>query len=550
MNMEEPARAGTTLHVLLVDDSQDDAEVVIDELRVAGYEVEYARVETEHEMREALAHGPWQVVLCDFALPQFTTLGALQVLRELHRDLPFIVISGAVGEETAIALMKAGAHDFMLKHHLARLVPAIERELREADVRAESAALREQLLLSDRLVQLGTLAAGVAHEINNPLAYVMGNIEYSLRELCSPISARHVPKTVIEALTTALEGAQRIRATAEDLRIFSRTGDGRPHPVDLKRVLESAIGMAGTQIRYRARLVRDFEEVPPIAANENRLGQVFLNLLINAAQAIPEGHTAEHEIRVAMRRINGHVQVEISDTGSGIPAEVRKRLFQPFVTTKPKEEGTGLGLSICRRIVLEYHGEISARENADRGTTFSVCLPVESVQAQQTAPVRPSHIAPRRARLLVIDDEPELMDMIQRELCAEHEVVCVTSSLAGLSLLDRDARFDIVLCDLMMPGMNGMQLYAELEHSHPALAKRIIFMTGGAFTPAARQFLASIPNLNLSKPFEPDALTKAVRLTLSPTAPALQRPLESRTANPDRAFRAAFPPARPRKAST
>jgi signal transduction histidine kinase len=525
MTVDEPrTRAGATLRVLLVDDSQDDAEALIDELHAAGYEVDYARVETEQELREELEHGQWQVVLCDFSLPRFSTLSALNVLHELQLDLPFIVISGAVGEETAIRLMKAGAHDFLLKGNLARLVPAVERELREADVRAESAALREQLLLSDRLVQVGTLAAGVAHEINNPLAYVMGNIEYALRELSSPVWTRNVPVSVMEALSSALEGSQRIRATAEDLRIFSRTGDRKPHPVELKRVLESAIGMAGTQIRYRARLVKDFEDVPPIAANENRLGQVFLNLLINAAQSIPEGHSSEHEIRVTLRRVQDHVEVEISDTGSGIPAEVRKRLFQPFVTTKPKEEGTGLGLSICRRIVLEYRGEISARANSDRGTTFQVLLPVVPIERAAATTSRSSRVMIHHGRVLVIDDEPEIVDMIHRELCIEHEVVGMTSAHAALALLDDDAEFDVILCDLMLPSMNGMQLYAELERSQPALLRRIVFMTGGAFTSAARQFLASIPNLSVTKPFEADALTKAVRLTLLRNAPEA-RPL-------------------------
>lgn len=524
MSVEElRACAGGNLRVLLIDDSQDDAEAVIDELRGAGYDVEYARVDTERDMREALAHGAWQAVLCDFSLPRFDTLGALHVLRELQLDLPFIVISGAVGEETAISLMKAGAHDFLLKSNLARLVPAIERELREAAVRAETSALRDQLLVSDRLVQVGTLAAGVAHEINNPLAYVMGNIEYALRELSSPVCARHVPGTVMEALTTALEGSHRIRVIVEDLRVFSRTGDGRPHPVDLQRVLDSAIGMAATQIRYRANLVRDFDEVPQIAANENRLGQVFLNLLINAAQAIPEGHSAEHEIRVRLRRSATHVEVEISDTGAGIPSNVRQRLFQPFVTTKPKEEGTGLGLSICRRILNEYRGEISARANPDRGTTFHVRLPLEQVQPTAAAPAPANHVGTRCGRVLVVDDEAELVEMIRRELCSEHEVVCVTSSLAALATLDRDARFDVILCDLMMPDVNGMQLYARLSHSHPTLLPRIVFMTGGAFTPAARQFLVSIPNIHITKPFASDSLMQAVRTTLSRTASSQRR---------------------------
>jgi signal transduction histidine kinase len=511
------AGAGARLCMLLVEDSQDDAEILIDELRSAGYVVDYQRVDTEPALRAALAERAWQVVLCDIALPQFDAWSALQVVRERQLDLPFIVVSGSVGEETAIRMMKAGAHDFLLKHNLSRLVPAIERELREAAVRAESTALREQLLLSDRLVQVGTLAASVAHEINNPLTYVMGNLEYVLHELASPVCASSVPDRVIDALSTALEGSRRIRATTDDLRVFARTDDASPRPVDLKRVLESAINMAGIQIRYRARLVKDFDDVPPLAANENRLGQVFLNLLVNAAQAIPEGHTADHEIRVRLRALDDQAEVQISDTGRGIAPEVRRRLFQPFVTTKSKEEGTGLGLSICRRIVQDYRGEISARANADRGTTFVVRLPLPLSAAQSTHTYSSSslpHESPR-GRLLVIDDEPEIVDLIRRELHAQHELVGVTSCRAALALLTKDPGFDLILCDLMMPVMNGMQLYAELERTDPALVKRMVFITGGAFTPAALQFLATVPNPTITKPFEADTLTKLVRMALA-----------------------------------
>jgi len=503
--------------MLLVEDSQDDAEILIEELRAAGYAVDYLRVDTEAALRAALPQRPWQVVLCDIAMPQFDAWSALKVIREWQLDVPFIVVSGSVGEETAIRMMKAGAHDFLLKHNLSRLVPAIERELREAAVRAESTALREQLLLSDRLVQVGTLAASVAHEINNPLTYVMGNLEYALHELSSPVCASPVSDRVIEALSTALEGSRRIRATTEDLRVFARTDDARPRPVDLKRVLESAINMAGIQIRYRAKLVKDFDEVPALAANENRLGQVFLNLLVNAAQAIPEGHTAEHEIRVRLRAINDQAEVQISDTGRGIPPEVRKRLFQPFVTTKSKEEGTGLGLSICRRIVQDYRGEISARPNADRGTTFVVRLPLPLCAASSAYSLSSSTLpyeAPR-GRILVIDDEPEIVDLIRRELRTQHELVGVTSCRAALALLAKDSAFDLILCDLMMPVMNGMQLYAEIERSHPALVKRMVFITGGAFTQAALQFLATVPNPNITKPFEADTLAKLVRMALA-----------------------------------
>jgi signal transduction histidine kinase len=501
-----------SLRVLLVEDSELDAEVMLDELRDGGYRVVHERVDTVETVRDALSTRPWQLVLCDYTLPTLDALRALAIVKELMLDVPVIVVSGAVGEEIATELMRAGASDFLLKDNLSRLVPAIERELADAKIRRERAALHEQLLLSDRLVQLGTLAASVAHEINNPLTYIMGNLDYALRELSSPVFGSSVPAGVQDALACALEGSIRIRATTEDLRVFSRTDSERPHPVRLKRVIESAIGMAWTEIRHRARLVKDLEDVPLIAANENRLGQVFLNLLINAAQSIPAGNTEDHEIRIRLRHVDDCLLVEVSDTGAGIAREVRDRLFQPFVTTKPKGIGTGLGLSICRKIVREYGGEISAQANPVRGTTFRVRLPLREPESLVVAPSsKLAAASDRRGRVLIVDDEPRIVDLICRELCIEHTVVGVTSASKALSLITKEAEFDAILCDLMMPEADGVHLYRELERRAPDYLDRIVFMTGGPFTPAAREFIASLPNMCLQKPIEATTLSAAVR---------------------------------------
>jgi signal transduction histidine kinase/CheY-like chemotaxis protein len=410
--------------------------------------------------------------------------------------------------------MKAGAHDFLLKDKLARLVPAVERELREAALRSERAAMQQQLLLSDRLVQIGTLAAGVAHEINNPLAYVIGNLVYAIDELSGPASASERP-AVLQALKGALEGCERIRATSADLRVFSRSDDGEKQRVEVKRVLESACSLASNQIHQRAKLTKDFQDVPPIAANESRLGQVFLNLLINAAQAIPEGDAAAHEVRVSLRQLDDCVEIDISDTGLGIAAEAREHLFQPFFTTKPKGVGTGLGLSICQKIVRECGGDISAHANPTAGTTFRVRLPIGTLPASAKPPLLSSHPSIRRGRVLVIDDEPGIVDVVTRVLRTEHETVGVVGARAGLELLSRDPGFEVIFCDLMMPDMNGMEFYATLQRSAPQLIERIVFLSGGAFTLEVQQFLACVENLRLQKPFDTKTLRAIVRAQLT-----------------------------------
>jgi signal transduction histidine kinase len=516
---ERPVVIGSTpqtsakpvLRVLLIEDSLDDADLVLEELRPMGRPLEYERVDSASGLRAALAKQRWQLVLCDYSLPSFDAPAALAIIAEHRLDLPFIIISGAIGEETAVAAMRAGAHDFLIKGKLARLVPAVERELREAEVRAERATMQQQLLVSDRLVQLGTLAAGVAHEINNPLAYVIGNIAFALEELSEGPARTIDSRAIIHALQQALQGSERIRETANDLRVFSRTDDSEPQPVELRRVLESSISMAWNQIRHRARLIRDYQDLPLIAANENRLGQVFLNLLINAAQAIPEGNAEQHEIRVSLREAYPYVEIEVSDTGVGIAPEIREHLFQPFFTTKPKGVGTGLGLSICQKIVQDCGGDISARPNPAGGTTFRVRLRAGTVEPVAKPPRPTSDAAARRGRVLVIDDEPAIVEMVGRILRAENDTVGAVGARAALELLHADTRFDVILCDLMMPDMSGAEFYDALHQRVPHLSERIIFLSGGAFTVAARLFLNRIDNPRVQKPFDPKALRAMIR---------------------------------------
>jgi CheY-like chemotaxis protein/anti-sigma regulatory factor (Ser/Thr protein kinase) len=273
--------------------------------------------------------------------------------------------------------------------------------------------------------------------------------------------------------------------------------------------------MSWNEVRHRARLNRDYGPVPPVYANEARLGQVFLNLIVNAAQAIPEGSADHNEITISTRALGGErAVVEISDTGSGIPPEVLPRIFDPFFTTKPVGVGTGLGLSICRRIVTEFGGEITIDSRIGQGTTVRVVLPVASADAAEelTPKTGLSTPPPRVGKILVIDDEPLLGDVLRRLFASEHHVVADTEARVALRRMTDGERFDVVFCDLIMPVMTGYELHAELRRLAPAEADKIVFMTGGAFTPAAREFLASVPNARIEKPFD---LTKVRALVRS-----------------------------------
>jgi signal transduction histidine kinase len=238
--------------------------------------------------------------------------------------------------------------------------------------------MQAQLVVSDRLAAVGTLAAGVAHEINNPLAFVLSNLSFLCGELHGV--ARELPHgrtaEMEEVLREAMDGAHRVRQIVRDLRTFSRGDDEVATTVNLQAVLESAITMARGELKMRAQIVREYRDVPQVEGNEGRYGQVFLNLLINAAQAIAPGKPDQNEVRLVLREAGERVIIEVRDTGSGMSPEVRARIFDPFFTTKPVGEGTGLGLSICHGIITGFGGEITVESEEGRGSTFRVSLPV------------------------------------------------------------------------------------------------------------------------------------------------------------------------------
>ncbi|HEY4221091.1 MAG TPA: ATP-binding protein, partial [Myxococcota bacterium] len=451
--------------------------------------------------------------ISDWSMPEFSAPQALEVFQARQVDIPFIIISGTIGEEIAVAALKAGAHDFLVKGRLARLGSSIERALRDAEVRREKKKMQEQLLISDRMASVGVLAAGVAHEINNPLVAVMSNLELAVEQLGEMLARSPDLSDVLDEVRDAFEAARRIRAIAADLKLFSRGRDDQRGPVDAERVIESAARMAWNEIRHRAQLVKELGNVPHVEANESKLGQVVLNLVVNASQAIPEGHADENTITLRTYvAADGRVAIEVRDSGSGIAPDVMPKLFTPFMTTKPIGVGTGLGLSICHRIVSSFGGEIVVESEVGRGSVFRVLLLRANRDAPASEPPAPARGATaRRARVLVVDDEEAIGVAVQRLLSADHDVTITTKPAHALELVQQGQRFDVVLCDVMMPDMTGMDLFEAMPAD---IAERMVFLTGGAFTPRARQFLAEIKNQRVDKPFDRAVLDAVVRRAL------------------------------------
>ncbi|MCA9519488.1 MAG: PAS domain S-box protein, partial [Myxococcales bacterium] len=388
------------------------------------------------------------------------------------------------------------------------------------------------LAQADRLSSMGMLAAGVAHEINNPLTYVLYSLESLVHEVPrlreslrraradlatrlgdeelvavvgveSPLVDSQALVEVEERFSDALSGAQRIKTIARGLGTFSRVEKDDPVDIDVAYALECAATIAANEVKYRARLIKDYSPVPPVMATEGRLSQVFLNLIVNAAHAIPEGRIESNEIRISTRREGGEVCVEVRDTGKGIAAENLPRIFEPFFTTKPVGVGSGLGLSISRNIVESYGGRLEVKSQLGRGSSFFVYLPIAGGLARiesSRSISRSDEGGSEATRILVIDDEPAIRAMIRRVLQA-YDVVEAASGEEGRQILAEDQSFDLILCDVMMPNVSGMDLHRWLAESFPEVATRVVFITGGAFTPRAREYLERVGNLRLEKPF-------------------------------------------------
>lgn len=380
----------------------------------------------------------------------------------------------------------------------------------------ERRRLQARLAQSDRLASVGTLAAGVAHEINNPLAYVLSNLEFARKrfaECAQELSDLEARSRISESLEHARDGAERVQTIVRDLKTFSRGGDESRDNVYLERAIEAALTMAHPLIRGRARILRDYQPTRAVWADEGRLAQVFLNLIINAAQAIGDGAPSANEIRVRVfEASDGRVCGEVSDTGEGIDAEHLSRVFEPFFTTRASGVGTGLGLSVCHGLVTGFGGEITVESQRGRGTTFRVILPRSTEPApRESSTERKKRLSrPRRRRVLVVDDETLLARSIELQLQDEHDIEVVGSGHSALEKLRSETRYDLVLCDMMLPDISGMDVFEQARAFANGSHERFVFMTGGSFSPRVFKFLRDNEVPCLEKPFTAEQLKEVI----------------------------------------
>lgn len=480
-------------------------------------------VESAEEAIEAHAEQPFQLMLVDWTLPGLSGLDLCRMVRGRPGgdDPVILVITGRNRAEDLSAVLDAGASDYLPKpvdpEILATRLLIAERAIADSARRAsERQDMESRLAFADRMASVGTLTAGVAHELNNPLMYVLSNLRLT-REEIEAIDETEWSERVKQQLEEAIHGALRMQDIVRDLKTFSRVDDDPRSNVDVRMVLESSINICWNEIRHKASLQRDFGPTPAVHVNESRLGQVFLNLLINASQAMPDREVSSNRITVRTGTdAEGWAVVEVEDNGTGIEPERISRVFEPFFTTKAVSEGTGLGLSICRSIVHDAGGTIEVESEPGRGTRFVVKLPASATShAAQETQAPPMAATGVRARVVVVDDEPLVGRSIRRAL-REHEVEIYSSGEEAIRRLCSDEPVDVVFCDLMMPEVSGMEVYGRVFEQRPQTASRFVFMTGGAFTPQAREFLKATTLACLEKPFELRQIRDLVRERAEP----------------------------------
>jgi two-component system cell cycle sensor histidine kinase/response regulator CckA len=467
----------------MVEDCEDDAVMILRELKRAGYAVDFQRVDTSEALRACLAARPWDLIVSDFSMPRFSGLEALKLVRATGSDAPFIFISGTMGEDTAVAALKDGAQDYLVKTNLKRLVPAVQRELREVEERRQIKRLEQHVHQLQKFEAIGRLAGGVAHDFNNLLGVILGQSEILLDRSHDP--------GITHGLEMIRESARRGAGLTRQLLAFGRRQVLESKVLDLNAVLHEVAKLLQRVIGEDIQL--DFQtdaRIGSIKADPSQLEQVIVNLATNARDAMPAGGkltftTANVDLDegYADRRIvvrpGPYVQLVVSDTGCGMDAETQSHIFEPFFTTKEQGKGTGLGLATVYGIVKQSGGYIWVYSEPGRGTAFKIYLPMVQSAAESPRSAEPKEEIPRGCEtILVVEDDDSLREVTSEFLrCSGYTVIAAASPEEALRLAQSPKHhIDFLLTDVIMPKMNGRELATRLCETRPDM--KVLFVSG------------------------------------------------------------------------
>ena len=513
--------AGDPLNVLIIEDSEEDTDLLLLELKRGGFAPSYRRVETAAGLVDALANQKWDVVLSDYSMPRFTVAEALNIVHQLKLDIPFMVVSATIVDEQAVAAMKAGAHDFVMKDRLARLAPAIRREIKECEIRRERRSLEEQIRQSQRLESLGLLAGGVAHDFNNLLTGILGNASLALDVLDPPEPARSMLENVIHASERAADLTRQLLAYAGKGRFFVR-------PVNVSSLVRDISELMRTSIPRKVEFdLRLQDDVPPVEADSTQIQQLVMNLVLNAGEAIGE-HTGTVEIITRLEEIQTnegrkpdgaadlrpgrYVCIEVRDNGCGMDEATQSQIFDPFFSTK--FTGRGLGLAAALGIVRSHNGHISVKTTPGKGSEFRVYLPV--VESGVPSHHNQEHGQPNQnlagaGTILIIDDE-EVVRTTARSALERYgyKVYEARNGVDGVELFDkRKSDIALVLLDLTMPGMSGEETHGCLKKIRKDVL--VIVSSGYDEMEASRRFAGQGVSGFLKKPYTAEILAERIK---------------------------------------
>ena len=480
------------LRVLIVEDSEDDALLIVHALRQGGYKPLYKQVFTREDMISALDEQAWEVIIADYLMPRFSAPDALEIVKARALDVPFIIVSGAIGEETAVTAMKAGAQDYIMKDNLARLVPAIERELREVEVHRKKRQAEEdkkriekQLLQSQKMEAVGRLTGGVAHDFNNLLTAIRGYTDMALEQIDQDTQ-------LFQDLKEIQVSAERAMNLTRQLLLFSRRQPMEFRQMDLNVTVENLLGLLHRIIGEDIEVHYDLYKDPIfIFADPTSIEQMVLNLVVNARDALSEGgkitvrtcriHFDQKDVENSSEGYPGDfVCFSVSDTGSGMSKSTLEHIFEPFYSTKEFGKGSGLGLSVVYGIIQQHKGWIDVQSEKGHGSTFKIYLPIASKKAESKNRIDlPHHIRKGNGeRILIIEDEDSVRHFAKRALeKGGYQVFVASDDKEALRIFQQEkGNFQLVFSDVVLPNTNGIKLAENLLKQNPEI--KIILTSG------------------------------------------------------------------------
>ena len=509
----------SALRVLHIEDSSEDSELVAQLLNSAGLPCKLQRVENRGQVFDALENQNFDLILADCRLPNFSGLAALEIAHALKPDVPFIFVSGTIGEETAIESLRNGATDYVLKDRLSRLAPAVRRALAESEERSLCRQLQQRLREAGRLEAISTLSNGIAHDFNNILTIILGHASLLSMEAQNPESVKEISNTISEA-------ARRGSAIVQQLLAFARKSDGRVVLADLNHNVHASLDVLRERIPEKVVLTfHSAEGLPPIMADESQLERMLFNLVTNAVDAMSNGGkltlstglacASELPEPVPEGTTGNYVRLTVADTGRGIDSITREHVFEPFFTTKERGRGTGLGLPVVYGLMMAHNGYVDVQSEPGRGTTISLYFPVPKVAARDSSVPPAADPALNGAEtILVVEDEVDVSFFLEAMLRSHgYQVLCAASADEALQIFEEHkSEIDLVFTDIGLPKVDGISLCEQLRKKRCNLP---IILGSGYPT---KEFKARIyrlsPEAFLPKPYSTPELLSTVRKIL------------------------------------